>query len=44
MDYRILKFYLKGCAGPVSVIGPGAGPTETASGLIRGLLHVAAYM
>jgi len=43
MDYRILKFYPKGWAGPVSVIGPGAGPTETASGLIRGLLNVADY-
>ncbi len=44
MEYKILKFYPKGCAGPVSVIGPGAGPTETASSLIRGLLNVAAFM
>ncbi len=41
MDYRILKFYPKGWARPVSVIGQGAGPTETASGPIRGLLNVA---
>ncbi len=33
MDYKILKFYPKGWAGP----------TETASGLIRDLLNVADY-
>lgn len=38
---NVLKLYPKGWARPVSVIGPGAGPTETASGLIRGLLRVA---
>ena len=37
---NVLKLYPKGWARPVSVIGPGAGPTETASGLIRGLLNV----
>lgn len=35
---NVLKLYPKGWVRPVSVIGPGAGPTETASGLIRGLL------
>jgi aspartokinase/homoserine dehydrogenase 1 len=39
---NVLKLYPTGWARPVSVIGPGAGPTETASGLIRGLLNVAA--
>lgn len=38
---NVLKLYPKGWARPVSVIGPGAGPTETASGLIRGLINVA---
>ena len=38
---NVLKLYPKEWARPVSVIGPGAGPTETASGLIRGLLNVA---
>jgi aspartokinase/homoserine dehydrogenase 1 len=38
---NVLKLYPTGWARPVSVIGPGAGPTETASGLIRGLLNVA---
>jgi aspartokinase/homoserine dehydrogenase 1 len=37
---NVLKLYPAGWARPVSVIGPGAGPTETASGLIRGLLNV----
>ena len=41
---NVLKLYPKGWARPVSVIGPGAGPTETASSLIRGLLNVAASM
>jgi aspartokinase/homoserine dehydrogenase 1 len=40
---NVLKLYPKGWARPVSVIGPGAGPTETASGLIRGLLNVSDY-
>ena len=39
---NVLKLYPMGWARPVSVIGPGAGPTETASGLIRGLLNVRA--
>jgi len=38
---NVLKLYPTGWARPVSVIGPGAGPTETASSLIRGLLNVA---
>ena len=38
---NVLKLYPKGWTRPVSVIGPGAGLTETASSLIRGLLNVA---
>jgi aspartokinase/homoserine dehydrogenase 1 len=38
---NVLKLYPTGWARPVSVIGPGAGPTETASSLLRGLLNVA---
>ena len=38
---NVLKLYPKGWTRPVSIIGPGAGPTETASSLIRGLLNVA---
>ncbi len=41
MNYTILKLYPKGWTRPVSVISPGTGPTETASGPIRGLLNVA---
>jgi aspartokinase/homoserine dehydrogenase 1 len=38
---NVLKLYPTGWARPVSMIGPGAGPTETASSLLRGLLNVA---
>jgi aspartokinase/homoserine dehydrogenase 1 len=38
---NVLKLYPTGWARPVSVIGPGAGPAETASSLVRGLLNVA---
>ncbi|MBQ04133.1 hypothetical protein CL673_05405 [Candidatus Bathyarchaeota archaeon] len=38
---NVLTLYPKGWTRPVSIIGPGAGPTETASGLIRGLRNVA---
>ena len=41
---NVLKLYPTGWARPVSVIGPGAGPAETASSLIRGLLNVAALL
>jgi aspartokinase/homoserine dehydrogenase 1 len=40
---NVLKLYPTGWARPVSVIGPGAGPIETASSLIRGLLNVAVH-
>ena len=38
---NVLKLYPTGWARPVSLIGPGAGPMETASSLLRGLLNVA---
>ena len=38
---NVLKLHPTGWARPVSVIGPGAGPIETASSLIRGILNVA---
>ena len=34
---NVLKLYPTGWGRPVTVIGPGAGPTETAAGVIRGL-------
>jgi aspartokinase/homoserine dehydrogenase 1 len=34
---NVLKLYPMGWGRPVTVIGPGAGPTETAAGVIRGL-------
>ena len=37
---NVLKLFPRGWARPVSVIGPGAGPTETAAALIRGLGRV----
>jgi homoserine dehydrogenase len=37
---NVLKLYPTGWGRPVTVIGPGAGPTETATGVIRGLKAV----
>jgi aspartokinase/homoserine dehydrogenase 1 len=34
---NVLKIYPTGWIRPVSIIGPGAGPAETVSGLVRGL-------
>ncbi len=38
---NVLKIYPTGWIRPVSIIGPGAGPSETVSGLIRGLENIA---